>query len=176
LAALYFARAQAKSAAKQTSLQHKVREDTAQPYVWVDIRPHEQHGQLFQLLLKNEGPTVATDVAVRFDPPLKGWRAPDLQCGPTTDECGAARFRSLPPGRTMIWHLGLPTDALQKGPTLYDVTVDGTGPFGPIDQLQYAIDLNEYASAATTVPGTMFGVAHSIEEATSQLKKIADKY
>lgn len=175
LAALYFAWVQAKSSERQTSLQQKILEDAAQPYVWADIRLQQQHGQLFQLLLKNEGPTVAIDVAVRFDPPLEGWRDLERKSGPTIDEDGIARFRSLPPGRTMIWHLGPPSEALDKGPTRYEVTIDGTGPFGQIGQLRYVIDLSEYASAATTVPGTLFGVANSIDKATSHLKKIADK-
>ncbi|MGY5036044.1 hypothetical protein ACWC9U_35610 [Streptomyces sp. 900116325] len=175
LAALYFARTQAKSAERQTSLQQKMREDAAQPYVWADIRPHQEHGQLFQLLLKNEGPTVAVDVAVRFDPPLKGWRDPGRQCGPATDENSVARFKALPPGRTMIWHLGTTHEALKQGPTRYEVTVDGTGPSGRIEQLRYVIDLAEYTWAATTVPGSLFGIAASIDKATSQLEKITGR-
>ena len=75
----------------------------------------------------------------------------------------------------MVWHLGLPRDALQNGPTRYEVTIDGAGPYGSLDQLRYIIDLNEYASAATTVPGTLYGVTSSIKQVTAQLTKIANK-
>lgn len=182
LAAVYFARVQARSAAaqtmiatRQTELQQRIHEESAQPYVWADIRPHPQHGQLFQLLLKNEGPTVASNVTVKFDPPLEGWRGADRTSGPRMDGGGVARFESLPPGRVMSWHLGLPSVALKEGPTRFVVTIDGTGPFGELERLRYAVDLEDYEMAATTVTGTLYGVSESIKKANSSLDGITKK-
>lgn len=73
----------------------------------------------------------------------------------------------------MIWHLGLPSVALKEGPTHFEITINGRGPFGRIDPLRYAINLKEYEVAATTVTGTLYGVSESIRKATSSLDKIA---
>ncbi len=61
---------QARAAQRQTELQQKALEEAAQPYVWADFRMDAEHGYVPMLVIANEGPTVATDVEVTFDPPL----------------------------------------------------------------------------------------------------------
>ncbi len=67
------AREQVAEAQSQTALQRQMHRDAAQPYVWVDVRPDDGHGQLIKVVLQNGGPTVATDIRVTFTPPL--WTA-----------------------------------------------------------------------------------------------------
>src|ERR1039457_6502232 len=40
------------------------------PYVWVDVRADDATGTLVNLVIGNSGPTVATNLRVRIDPPL----------------------------------------------------------------------------------------------------------
>lgn len=63
---------QADAAEKQTTLQEAIFQDGRQPYVWADFRLDETQGSLMQLMVRNEGPTVARDVRILFDPPLQG--------------------------------------------------------------------------------------------------------
>lgn len=124
------AQSQAASAREQTRIQRQLRIDAAQPYVWVGIRPSDEHGQLLMLYVGNSGPTVATDVRVTFDPPLQ------FPIKPSRHEEAAAQLargiRSLPPGRTMQWHLGVSHDQIPSAePDGYHVRITTSGPFGP---------------------------------------------
>lgn len=166
---------QTKLQREQTQLQHKLQRDASQPYVWADIRLHEQHGQFMMLVLRNEGPTVANEVTMRFDPPLpQDWRA-GQNVGPTSRDPaapGVYRFDALPPGRIMQWNLGIHTAVLgDSTPTRFTVTIDATGPFGPVDSLTYSIEIADYRDAAIAVPGTPLSVARAIKEGTKLLDK-----
>jgi hypothetical protein len=187
LVALFFTWRQVKVADEQTEMQRQVGRDAVQPYVWADIRLHEQHGQFLMLVLKNEGPTVAKTVTLSFDPPLpQEWRQ-GRSVGPVTPtRPGLAEFKALPPGRVMQWHLGVHTDIFytqsSTTPTRFTVTIEATGPSGPVDTLSYVIDVGEYLSAAITVPGTPLSIAKEIKDGTKRLgealnaaaKKVSD--
>jgi hypothetical protein len=107
-AALYFtglsARA-AKTAEEQTKIQQQLRIDAAQPYVWVDVRPDEVTGRLLNLIIGNSGPTVATNVRVKVDPPL-----PAIDEFKERAEASQAHLadgiKSVAPGRIFAWPLG----------------------------------------------------------------------
>jgi len=60
----------ARAAEEQTKIQQQLRVDAALPYVWVDVRPDDATGTLLNLVVGNSGPTVATNIRVRVDPPL----------------------------------------------------------------------------------------------------------
>ncbi|ORM37374.1 hypothetical protein BFL43_04245 [Williamsia sp. 1135] len=175
-AALFFTALQTRVASEQTELQRQLRRDATQPYVWADIRMHEQHGQFLMLVLKNEGPTVANSVTMTFDPPLpQGWRR-GRTVGPTTPgKPGVAQFEALPPGRVMQWHLGVHTDVLDPAdpdnPTRFTVTIDAQGPSGPVDTLTYVIDVGDYLAAAMTVPGTPLSIVKAIKDSATVLNR-----
>lgn len=183
-AALFFTARQVRVANEQTGLQRQLRRDASQPYVWADIRLHEQHGQFLMLVLKNEGPTVANSVTMTFDPPLpEGWRR-SRSVGPATpDKPGVAQFEALPPGRMMQWHLGAHTDVLAPNdpanPTRFTVTIDAQGPSGPVETLSYVIDVSDYLAAAMTVAGTPLSIVKAINDSAkalnTSLKKVADR-
>ncbi|MBJ7287580.1 hypothetical protein [Williamsia sp.] len=173
-AALYLTWRQVQLSNEQTKLQQQLRRDAAQPYVWADIRLHEQHGWSLMLVLKNEGPTVASSVAMTFDPPLPGGWRQGRSVGPTaSDHPGTARFEALPPGRVMQWNLGANMDVFApndpSNPAQFTVTIDAHGPFGPVDTLKYVIDVGDYNGAAATVPGTPLSIAKAIKDGTAVL-------
>jgi hypothetical protein len=94
LVALYFTGQQVKVAKQQTKSQQKLHEDAAQPYVWVDLRPTDGDGHIMLLVVRNEGPTVATDVQIAFDPPVPTrWDASKDE-----DARTSITLASMPPG------------------------------------------------------------------------------
>ena len=68
--AIWPAHRAATEARKQNNIQTKVQKEVLQPYLWVDIQPTFAQGNLLQIVLANEGPTVATNVQVVFDPKI----------------------------------------------------------------------------------------------------------
>lgn len=158
---------QASSARRQTNLQQRIIEDAAQPYVWADIRPDDRDAAFFHLILKNEGPTVAENVQVSFNPTLpEAWR-PSRRVGPSGTE-----FASVPPGRTMIWNLGSVTDVMSKKTAMqFDITVSTKGPYGDVPARTYRIDLTQYDGHAMRAPGTLSGVTRAIADLTKRIEK-----
>ncbi|GAA11403.1 hypothetical protein GOALK_029_00580 [Gordonia alkanivorans NBRC 16433] len=178
LAALYFTWRQVSAAEEQTALQRRIHEDAGQPYVWADIRPHAQHASFMMLVVKNDGPTVATSVSISIDPPFPSEWSRD---GDNERFANNRRFASLPPGRVMQWNLGLPQNILpsprspvnEKGQ--FKITISFDGPYGPIDPLTYAIDLSEYRWVAKTTPGTPMSISKSVDDASRELSKAINK-
>ena len=138
--ALFLTAIAAKAARDQTKIQQKLREDAAQPYVWADVRAEEEHGVVMMLVVGNSGPTVATDVTVKIEPPLPAIE--QLQGARAAQERLAEGFKSLPPGRTLGWWLGQGWNVVAKeGPQVHRITITANGPFGPIPELSYDVDL-----------------------------------
>jgi hypothetical protein len=133
----------ARTAEEQTEIQRQLRVDAAQPYVWVDIRPDDAQGTLLNLVVGNSGPTVAQNVRVKVDPPL-----PTIEHFEERVRRAEARLvegiRSLAPGRTVVWRLGQGFNLLDgEGPLAYTFTVAADGPFGPVPELTYVVDISE---------------------------------
>jgi hypothetical protein len=159
------AQRQVAAAEDQTQLQRQLRIDAAQPYVWIDIRPSDEHAQLLVLYLGNSGPTVATDVRVTFDPAI--------QLGGRHVEATEQLTRgilALPPGRVMHWQLGVSNQQVPAAsPDGYLVRITGDGPFGPLDPLEYLLDVAAFGFTLGTASGTLHGVAVAIEKGVDKL-------
>lgn len=135
--AIWPAHRAATEARKQNNIQTKVQKEALQPYLWVDIQPTFAQGNLLQIVLVNEGPTVATNVKVVFDPKI-----PPATAGLDKSEVAQCRLRdgilSLTPGRRLRWPIGSATARIGDSQsfdstTTYRVTVKGCGPLGPLD-------------------------------------------
>lgn len=164
------AQRQVVAAEQQMQLQRQLRIDSAQPYVWVDIRPSDEHGHLLMLYVGNSGPTVATHVKVTFDPTI------DLPGRPSRHreavEQLASGLSALPPGRVMQWHLGASHQQIPAAdPSGYKVRIEGRGPFGPLEPLEYRINLTEFHWTLGTAPGTLYGVAVALDKSADKLVK-----
>jgi hypothetical protein len=147
---------------QQTAIQLEQRIDAAQPYVWVDLRPDAETGQLLTLFVGNSGPTVATNVTVTFEPPLelavhgRGWKQ--------GQERLVNGIASLPPGRTIAWSGGVVSAAIPKDrPNVYVATVRADGPFGAVPEIQYAIDLDDIRDSHGAPPGTLHGITEAVK-------------
>ncbi len=163
------ARAQVAESRVQTELQERIRRDGAQPYVWVDFRLDPGHAFIVRVHLENNGPTVARDVHVTFEPPL-----PNL--GHNWDVMRYTAFRegfaSLPPGRVMEWNLATGPELLNADiPQRYSITITGRGPYGPMEPLKYELGLAEWKNLEATPPGSLHEIKKSITDLVKAMSK-----
>jgi len=158
------ARVQADAALRQTELQERVHRDSTLPYVWVDFRLDEAQGSLVYLVVRNEGPTVAEEVQIYFEPALQG-------AGVNKDFNALQRrltnrLRSLPPGREMRWHFAVGHvlfGEANTAPLKYKVTVNGQGPYGDLPELTYFLDLDDLREVAAPRGGSLSEVTKAIK-------------
>jgi hypothetical protein len=163
------AQRQAEYSGQQTDLQRRLRRDAAQPYVWADLQGDDAQGFLINLVVCNEGPTVATDVRVTFDPPLESTL--DNNSFDQAQEKLKGGLSSLAPGRRMQWIIGTGPDILNRDESKYTVSITGNGPFGKLSPLSYVIDLSDLRFTASAPYGSLHRVAERIKDLTKVVEK-----
>jgi hypothetical protein len=158
----------ARAAEAQTEIQQQLRRDAAQPYVWVDVRPDDVVGTLVHLVVGNSGPTFAENIRIKVDPPLPV--IDQLKDRAETAQALLQRgIRSLGPGRTLVWPLGQGFNLLNDdGPLARTFTVASDGPFGPVPERTYVVDLSDYR-------GVLDRPAGSLHELTKAVREVSDK-
>lgn len=167
VAALYFTWQQARNAQRQTELQQRMHEDAAQPYVWADLRPDTEHGFIISLVVRNEGPTVATNVRVSFDSPLPNKFADEW-------DGRLVQVASLAPSRQMVWWLKPGPDWFAGDePKSFEVSIACVGPFGPVHQ-KYQINTGDFGEEQPTMAGSLVAVTKSIDALTKVVKQRRD--
>jgi hypothetical protein len=161
----------ARAAEAQTAIQQQLREDAAQPYVWVDLRPDESQGRMLNLVVGNSGPTVAEKVRIKIDPNLPS--TADLR-----ELAEGARtllsdgIESLPPGRTLMWPLGAASKVFNdSGPNAYKFTVTARGPFGPVPALTYIVDITDWWKSLDEPPGSLHQLTLAVKDLGKKISK-----
>lgn len=118
--------------------------------VWADIRPDPERRSLICLFVGSNGPTVAHDVRVVIEPRVVS--------GPNETRCdqgqdaAASGIASLPPGRTLIWTLGVGHELLDVAnqPEAFTVTITGRASDGTLLEDRFVSRFGDirYTSAA----------------------------
>ncbi|MFF5202680.1 hypothetical protein ACFY3B_24030 [Micromonospora parva] len=162
---------QARYAQEQLNLAEQVRKDQAQPYVFADLRPDEQEPVKVMLVIQNTGSTVAKNVRVKFDPPLSSVAMPEF-----ADEMEVLNrpIAAIPPGRALKWFFDISFQLFgaPDAPRRYNVTINADGPFGPVEELIYDIDLSDIGRSDAAAPlGKK--IADELEKARKALEKLA---
>lgn len=169
LVALFFTGLQVRSAQRQTRIQEQLYKDQQQPYVWIDFRPDEASWWLIDLVLKNEGPTVARNVRVVADPPIERVseaKKVELQTLPGFKD----GFASIPPGREMRWTLGTHQDVLGDGSAKrHEVTISFDGPFGPVPSVKYVLDYADGKAMAFRERGSLKAISDALGRIATRL-------
>jgi hypothetical protein len=146
--------------------------DSLQPYVYADIRVDEASGDLLDLVIENTGPTVATNVQIAFEPPLRS----TLATGTVDLETPGvpATLSSLPPGRRMTWLLDSAMRLFEFEhadlPRSYKVRITADGPFGELQPLEYVLDVNDFINSQIRRTGTLAEVAKEIKHVATVMK------
>ncbi|MGY1826244.1 hypothetical protein [Blastococcus sp. SYSU DS0541] len=164
---------QVREARAQTALQRQIRIDSAQPYVYADFRVDLIQGALITVHLENRGPTVATNVRLTWQPELPGKHTVG---GTTGDPSLPPRvLPSMPPGRVMIWTLGVAEKLLNDDtvPRDYLVTVKADGPFGPVEPLTYTLSLDDMHHTLAVPIGSLHKIERAIATSGKALDRIA---
>lgn len=162
----------ARTAEEQTEIQRQLRIDAAQPYVWVDIRPDDAQGTLLNLVIGNSGPTVAENVRVVVDPSLPMIEHFGERVGLAQTRL-AEGIRSLAPGRTLVWRLGQAFKLLGgEGPLAHTFTVTADGPFGPVPEVTYVVDISELRGAADQPAGSLHELTRTVKDVVKRLDRI----
>lgn len=149
--------------------ERQIAHQAQQPYVWADLRPRDDAGQLMMFVIGNSGPTVATDVVVDVQPRLPR-KIFDDDIHPMHDVL-AEGVSSLPPGRTISWPVGRSPDLLRDHPTPRRITITANGPHGPIPPVTYSIDITDVTTASATPPGTLHEIATRVQDLTKAIQK-----
>lgn len=168
-------REQVDAAREQTRLQRELTDEAAQPYVWADIQPDVKQGMILDLVVGNNGPTVATDVTVLFDAPLPLSADVQKDSEPLLRTL-AEGLRSMAPGREIRWHLGAGPDLLGEDvPQLLRIKVDASGPHGPLPTLEVPVDISQWRLSKDAPDGSLHLVRKSIQDLTKSVDKASDR-
>ncbi len=158
----------ATAAEAQSEVQRQVQVAAAQPYVWADVREDDSQGVLLDLVIGNNGPSVATKVRARIEPPLP--TVPQLEESALAQQQLAEGISSIPPGGVIRWHLG-PGFSLVKadGQQRHEITITANGPFGPIPPLTYAVDLANLRGQPIRPQGSLYLLTKAVEHLTNKI-------
>lgn len=163
----------ANAAVAQTRLQKEIAEQAMQPNLWVDCQPDTKQGGLLQLVLTNEGPTVARNVKVTIDPPLP---IPDHQSGKysrVAQERLTAGISSIAPGRSIEWSLGVAHEILGSAESqVHTFQLTAEGPYGDVDPLEFRVDLSEWRESRDAPTGSLHLVRTSVDKIAAELEKL----
>lgn len=164
VAAVLISKSQVAAARSQTEVQRQIHRDSSQPYVWADIRPNPSQGIMLDLVLGNSGPTVATAITVTISPPFEGLHELSSAALGRLSE-GVA---SLPPGRTITWTLGKSAELVASTePQPRTITVNASGPFGALPQLEYVIDMTDVRESNDRPEGSLHLLAKAVDRRPS---------
>ncbi|MBC7593309.1 MAG: hypothetical protein H7288_05125 [Kineosporiaceae bacterium] len=142
-----------------------------QPSVWADVRIDKDQGTLLHLLVGNSGPTHARQVIVKIDPPLPV-EGPSSELSRLAFARLANGIQYLAPGSELSWSLGrsfalLESDASQ----LHNVRITAVGPYGPVEPVEYELDLADFRESQDRPEGNLHHVRKAIEEVAARLPK-----
>lgn len=170
LGTLIIAGIAAKAALSQASEARALRVEQAAPYVIVDTEMSTASSMYMELYVKNVGQTVARNVHVTFDPPLRSnMDAREYKRA----QAGFLRrpIPVLPPGREhrMLFESG-PDLYGSDLPRIYEATVTFDGVGGP-HTLTYTLDLDVYFGHESFNTYGVHDVARNLKDMLHEIKK-----
>jgi hypothetical protein len=155
----------------------KLREEQAQPFVIVDFEPSSASNIFLDLVIKNTGQTLARDVKITFEPPLKSAYYSSPGAPEQYDIMQAAIIRegipTLPPGKEFRIHFERMPDRFTSDlPRSYTATVRFSSNRRVERPLIYRLDLDIYfGTRHLTIYGT-----HHIAKAVDETRKTLQRW
>jgi hypothetical protein len=137
------------AAQEQVEIQRQIRIDGLQPQVWVDFQLVGYQERLLNLTVGNNGPSIARNVRVVVDPPIK----PIEELRERFEIALSALNDGLPsltPGRKLTWPIGQTFNVITDADSQrHSFMLTADGPFGPIDPIEFTIDLANLRGSMT---------------------------
>ncbi|MFG2019533.1 hypothetical protein [Actinomadura geliboluensis] len=126
----------------QLALAKQIQREQNEPYVVVDIQPASWATEVLLLVIENIGPTVARNVKFSVDPPFETSYESRREAPLREANILTKGIPTLPPGRRIeiLFDVGFELFKTDL-PKVYEVTVEASGPFGPVEPMRYIIDL-----------------------------------
>lgn len=155
----------------QVDLARKTREDQAQPFVVADFE-RSKAGRIFMdLVIRNTGTTIATNVKVVFDPPLESTLSSQTKFPLAEAPIITKGIPTLPPGREyrMLFEQ-MPDRHKSDLPRSYDAVVTFDDTFGKTHTMRYRLDLDIYYSHTNLEIYGEHDAAKALREIQSTLK------
>ncbi|MEV0139344.1 hypothetical protein [Streptomyces globisporus] len=164
---------QMKAAKKANKLTEQAQREQAQPYVIADIRERVPGSQLLCFVIENTGPTVARDVQLTIDPPLQSTLGGEEAA--TLNQAVTRKISVLPPKRQLMFLMDVGHRLFASDlPRLYTVVVNSSGPFGSIEPLVYAIDLDTLKHSLLNRESLEWST-HVLAEETKKARKVQEE-
>ncbi|MFD2839338.1 hypothetical protein ACFSYH_01970 [Populibacterium corticicola] len=168
---------QTKIQREQTRLQAEIQKDAQRPFVWVDFRVNPQNGQAVQLVLKNEGPTIAENIRVECEPQMRRTKRASQHDGTDEIPLFSSGVTSMPPGREMRWFVGVGSELYAEGKLAqHKIKISYDGPFGPEKPVEYNLSSLDFKEAVFAKEGSLADVERAVKglrENNSPLNRIA---
>lgn len=126
------------------------------------------------LVVGNSGRTLARNVRLSIDKPLPtvGLTAETLLRDAV--ERFANGHASIAPGREWSWGLGVSSKILleEERNLAFEFRVNADGPFGPIPELVYVVDMNDWRGTIAQGSGSLKQLNKSLGEVNKSLNDI----
>ncbi|MEW2321668.1 hypothetical protein AB0926_11260 [Streptomyces griseoincarnatus] len=164
---------QMKVARKANELTEKAQREQAEPYVVADIRERAPGSQLLVFTIENVGPTMARDVQMTVDPPLRSTLGEETETD--LNAAVARKISVLPPGRKLIYLMDVGHALFSSDlPRCYTVVVRASGPFGAVEPLTYTIDLDTLKNALLNRDSVAWSM-HTLAEEAKKARRAHEK-
>jgi hypothetical protein len=139
--ALVYTHRQMNVAKRANELTEQAQREQVQPYVIADIRERVPGSQLLCFIIENSGPTMARDVQLTISPPLRSTLGNETEA--RLNAAVTRKISVLPPKRQLMYLVDVSSKLFHSDlPRIYTVVVNCSGPFGPVENLTYVIDLD----------------------------------
>lgn len=166
---------QAAESARQTELQRMIHIDGQQPYVWADIMPDSAQGSLLKVTVRNEGPTVATDIHVTFDSRLETVNDPDHTA--KVQQQLREGLSYLAPNRQIEWSFDVGWQFFGSDlPQESIVEINCRGPFGNCEPNRYVVRPRDLLNSHDYPVGSLHRVTKQLENLTKSVTRYSGNH
>ncbi|WP_329109742.1 hypothetical protein OG792_13090 [Micromonospora sp. NBC_01699] len=157
---------QIEQAERMEAANRLARREALEPVVIVDIAPGANDPGVFVLTIANIGSTIARNVQIKA--PEEMLRSDGTKMHEWT--VFTEGIQTMPPGHRMQFFFDVSFQPFKgNSPLKCEFVVDCEGPFGPVQQATYVVDLTPY-KGAWAAPTTLYSVVRQLENVTDAIK------
>ena len=158
-------------AEKAEAANRQARREALEPVVIVDIAPGANDPGVFVLTIANIGPSIARNVRIKA--PTEMLRSDGTKMHEWT--VFTEGIKTMPPGHRLQFFFDVSFQPFKgNSPTKCTFMVNCDGPFGPVPQAEYVVDLTPY-EGAWAAPTTLHSVVKQLENVAGAVKDMGKR-